>query len=470
MRKTKIVCTIGPVSRSPEVLARLIEAGMDVARLNFSHGAHSEHRKAIRSVRQLSHEARRPVAVLQDLAGQKIRVGSIEGGTVDLESGAVFVLTARPVPGDDREVSVNYPGLPQEVHPGDTLLLSDGDLELEVVETTKEDIRCRVIVGGPLASRKGITLPTRSLQAPSLTEKDREDLLVGMAEGVDYVALSFVRDAADVQEARKFMLEQGKDIPLIAKIEKHEALRNIDEIIEAVDGILVARGDLGVETPLEKVPRVQKMLIEKSNRAARPVITATQMLRSMVENPRPTRAEVTDVANAVLDGTDAVMLSEETAVGKYPVETVRMMSRIVEDAEAGFPYATWAQRLELDEEPDLTEAVARSACRLAEKIRARLILVFTISGRSARLVSMCRPRQSILASTPGEEVYRRLSLVWGVIPVQGEAVRHTDEMTEKVLKGSREAGLVESGDRVVLTAGVPVGTSGATNLIKVEVV
>ncbi|TFG54709.1 MAG: pyruvate kinase, partial [Candidatus Aminicenantes bacterium] len=313
MAKTKIVCTIGPASRSPRILKKLIQAGMNVARLNFSHGTHSEHLIVLRLIRGLSRELDRPVAVLQDLAGPKIRVGKIAAGTISLKPGALFTLTSRRVPGGTGQVSISYPHLPAEVRPGDALLLSDGALELVVLKTSTRDIVCRVVVGGPLVSHKGINLPSRSIKAPSLTRKDKVDLAFGIRHGVDYVALSFVRGAGDIAAARRFIQKRGADIPLVAKIEKHEALDHIDEIISAADAVMVARGDLGVETPLENIPQVQKMLIQKANRSGKPVITATQMLRSMVDGPRPTRAEVTDVANAVLDGTDAVMLSEETA-------------------------------------------------------------------------------------------------------------------------------------------------------------
>jgi pyruvate kinase len=386
-----------------------------------------------------------------------------------LESGAVFTLTNRPVRGDEREVSMTYPDLPRDVQPGDTLLLGDGALELEVLETTEQDIKCRVTVGGPLSPRKGINLPTRSIKAPSLTEKDRDDLAFGLQHEVDYIALSFVRTASDVLEAKQFMKERGSAIPVVAKIEKHEALKNIDDIIQAVDGVMVARGDLGVETPLEKVPLVQKMLIEKSNRAGKPVITATQMLRSMVDNPRPTRAEVTDVANAILDGTDAVMLSEETAVGKYPVEAVKMMIRIAEDAESGFPFGTWGQRFETSREKALPEAVSHAACKLAEEIHAAAIIAFTQSGSTAQLVAKYRPGRPILAPTPLEQTYRRLALIWGVSPILSEGMKTTDEMIDKTFAATVKLGLVPRGRKVVIKAGAPVGVPGTTNLIIAEV-
>ena len=470
MPRTKIVCTIGPSSRSPEILRQIILAGLNVARLNFSHGTHSEHKKVISSIRKLSRELSRPVAILQDLAGPKIRVGKIEAGGVTLQAGSHFSLTSRKVLGNHSRVSVSYAGLPRDVRPGDTLLLSDGALELEIVETTDQDIKCRVIIGGPLTSHKGINLPSRSIKAPSLTAKDRRDLAFGIKQGVDYIALSFVRHGRDVMTARRFIQNERCAIPIVAKIEKHEALANIDEIISLADAVMVARGDLGVEIPLEKVPHVQKMLIHKSNKIGKPVITATQMLRSMVDQPRPTRAEVTDIANAVLDGTDAVMLSEETAVGKYPVEAVKTMGKIAADAESSFPYAMWTKKWTSVPGKSLAEAVAQAACSLAEQIDARILVTFTQSGSTARLVSKYRPCCPILAPTPLPSTYRRLALVWGVIPVLSANLRTTDEMIRKALQSALRSGLVRKGQKVVITAGVPVGVPGTTNLIKAEVI
>jgi pyruvate kinase len=467
--RTKIVCTIGPASRSPAILEQLILAGMNVARLNFSHGTQSEHQKVIAAIRKISSRLNKPVAILQDLAGPKIRIGKVETGQITLKSDAQFTLTTREVPGNEHEVSVNYSELPEDVHPGDSLLLSDGALELEVLETSGQEIKCRVIIGGPLSSFKGINLPTSSIKTPSLTEKDKEDLAFGIAQGVDYVALSFIRRQADVMAAKRFMEEIGSEDPIIAKIEKHEALTNIDEIIPIVDGIMVARGDLGVETPLEKVPLVQKLLIQKSNLACKPVITATQMLRSMVDNPRPTRAEVTDVANAVLDGTDAIMLSEETAIGKYPVEAVSMMAKIAEDAESGFPFDEWIQRVEQESEKSIPEAVCQAACKLAESLNAASIITFTQSGSTARLAAKYRPRQPILAPTPLEKTYRSLALIWGVVPVLGEGIKDTDEIVDRAFKAALESGLVKKGQRVVITAGAPVGVPGTTNFVRAEV-
>jgi len=442
---------------------------MNVARLNFSHGTQLEHLEVIEGIRRLAAKTGKPVAILQDLAGPKIRIGKIKAGAITLESGALFTLTNQQLLGDENKVSVNYPDLPKDVKPGDTLLLSDGALELEVLAATDQDIRCRVIIGGSLSSAKGINLPARSIKAPSLTKKDKEDLAFGIEKEVDYVALSFIRNAADATAAKSFIEKRGSAIPIIAKIEKHEALENIDEIIHDVDGIMIARGDLGVETPLEKVPLVQKLLIRKSNQAGKPVITATQMLRSMVDSPRPTRAEVTDVANAILDGTDAVMLSEETATGKYPVESVATMARIAEDAESGFPFETWINRLGPKTEKSLPEAVGCAACNLAESINASSIITFTQTGSTARLVAKCRPRRPILAMTPLEKTYRRLGLVWGVVPFLSETMKNTDEMIDRAFMIALKSGIVKRGQIVVITAGVPVGVPGTTNLIKAEV-
>lgn len=470
MPRAKIVCTIGPASDSPEILERLVREGMNVARLNFSHGTHEEHARTIRLIREIADRLGVPIAILQDLAGIKLRLGEIAGGPVRVPTGSEITLTSRVVPGDAREVTVAYPDLPRSVRPGDTLLLADGDLELQALTGTETDIVCRVVAGGMLSSHKGINLPNRSIEAPSLTDKDRLDLAFGIDQGVDLVALSFVRCAQNVLDARQFLAARGASIPLIAKIEKHEALRNIDEIIAAVDGIMVARGDLGVETPLQHVPLLQKMLIEKSNRAGKPVITATQMLRSMVDCPRPTRAEAADVANAILDGTDAVMLSEETASGRFPVEALTMMVSIASDAETALPYETWRARLSHGRVQTLPEAVADAACTLAEDVGAAAILACTQAGAAARLVAQHRPRQPILGLTPLSETYRRLALVWGVTPIRIEMPGSTDEMLEMIPGIATATGFVTQGDRIVITAGIPMGVSGSTNSIKAAVI
>jgi pyruvate kinase len=439
---------------------------MDVARLNFSHGTQAEHLEVITAVRRIAAALGRPVAILQDLAGLKIRIGEIASGSVTLEPGAAFTLTTRQVLGSRQELSVHYPHLTIDVQPGDTLLLSDGDVELEVIGVTEEDVRCQVITGGTLRSRKGVHLPARSITAAALTDKDRDDLAFGLRYEVDYVALSFVRTAADVLDARGMIQSHRSTLPLIAKIETQPALTNIDEILDSVDGIMVARGDLGVAIPLETVPRLQKMLIGKANRAGKPVITATQMLRSMQDSPRPTRAEVTDVANAILDGTDAVMLSEETAIGRFPIEAVTMMGAIAADAESSSPFDAWLHRF--DAGGPVPEAVARAACIMAVEIDAAAILSYTRSGATARRVAKYRPRAPIVAPTPHAETYRRLALVWGVTPLLNQSQPTTDALIDGALGAALAAACVRRGNIVVITAGLSVGSPGMTNSIRVD--
>jgi pyruvate kinase len=468
MRRTKIVCTIGPASEAPHILARLVREGMDVARLNFSHGSHDSHEEKIRLIRRLAREAGRPVAVLQDLAGPKIRIGPLAEGSITLRPEDRLTLTTRPVPGDAREISVTYAGLPEDVRAGDTLLLADGALDMIVEGVEGPDIRCRVVTGGVLGSHKGINLPSRSIRAPILTDKDRRDLAFGLAQGVDFVALSFVRSAADIATVREVMDGLGRRVPLIAKIEKHEALEELDAIVEAADGLMVARGDLGVDIPLERVPRVQKRLIEKANLAGKPVITATQMLKSMVEAPRPTRAEVTDVANAILDGTDAVMLSEESAAGLYPVESLLTLDRIARETERDFPHRLWMRRFHPDGICDPPRAVARAACELALRIDAAAILTCTRSGSTTRLVARSRPAQPVWAATPDEEVWRRLALTWGAVPLLTGLAEHLESTIEAALAAARRGGLGQPGDAVVVTAGTPSHGPGSTNMVRVE--
>jgi pyruvate kinase len=467
---TKIVCTIGPASASPKMLERLIRAGMSVARLNFSHGTPADHRRAAARIRRLSRDLGRPVSILQDLAGPKIRIGEIESGTVTLRPGSEFVLTARRITGTSEGAAVSYPGLARDVRPGDPILLNDGAIELEVLETSGRDIRCRVVVGGSLSSRKGVNLPSRSLRLPGLTAKDRDDLRIGAGLGVDYIALSFVRAVSDIHAVKGLVRREGREIPVIAKIEKHEALDDLEAIVEASDGVMVARGDLGVEIPLEKIPWAQKKIIHTANGLGKPVITATQMLRSMVENPRPTRAEVTDVANAILDGTDALMLSEETAVGRYPDEAVRVMARISAETERTLLDPGRRERTGPAAGGILStaEAVAASACSLAEKVGASLIVTFTRSGSTARLVSKYRPPCPILAPTSLETTYRRLGLLRGVVPRRVRRTGSEAGMVEQALKAARESGLARRGAKVVITAGVPSGLPARTNLIRVE--
>jgi pyruvate kinase len=450
------------------MLRKLVDAGMNVARLNFSHGSHGEHLEVIRSLRELSRERKIPVAILQDLCGPKIRTGEVANPPINLVPGKEIVLTSREVPGDEREVSVSYHGLPGDVRPGNRIFVDDGIFELEVIESGPTDIRCRIINGGPLLSHKGLNLPGVRLSVPSVTPKDMEDLAFGIEAGVDFIALSFVREADDIVLVKEEMSRKNASIPVIAKIEKHEAVDNIEQILQLADGIMVARGDLGAEMPLEEVPLIQKMLIRRCNELSKPVITATQMLDSMIRNPRPTRAEVTDVANAILDGTDAVMLSGETASGKYPLEAVRTMASIAERVECDLPCRCG---LPNDKPPSgVTESISLATCRMAEGLSARAILIFTSSGRTARVVSRYKPGSHIIAVTETEIVQRRLILSWGVFPILLPVPSDTDALMDSASAAAHASGLVEAGDLLVLTAGIPPGGQGSTNMIKIQVV
>lgn len=470
MRRTKIVCTIGPASEKPEQVRQLLLAGMDVARLNFSHGSHAEHKRRINTLRAVAQEMGRPLAIMLDNRGPEIRLGTFRGGQVKLAEGDVFVLTTRPVTGDRTQVHVTYPDLPRDVRPGQTILLADGALALEVLETTADEVRCRVKNGGELSDRKKVNLPGTTVSLPPLSEQDVKDLTFGVENGVDFVAASFIRKAEDVLEIRRVLEERGADIPIIAKIESREGVANIDAILRVADGVMVARGDLGIEIPAEDVPLIQKMIIRKANRLGKPVITATQMLESMVTSPRPTRAEASDVANAILDGSDAVMLSEETATGNYPVEAVATMARIAERAEEALPYAEFLARSGGSEDVSVTNAISHATCAMASALRAAAILVSTSSGYTARMVARNRPAAPIIAVTPSEAVVRRLMLVWGVIPQWAPATANTDEMIDRAVDTALSHGYIRQGDLVIITAGVPAGVAGTTNLIKVQVV
>jgi len=467
MPRTKIVGTIGPATRSPEMLERLVLAGLNVARLNFSHGDRETKLEIIRDLRDVSGRLDRPVAILQDLAGPKIRIGRFADGPVELSSGQVFILTARDVPGDDREVSLVYRDLPRDVKAGDTLLLADGALHMTVEKIDGPDVVCRVEVGGELGSNKGINLPSGTVSAPILDEKDVADLRFGLEQGVDLVALSFVRTAADVRACRAVMAEAGRRVPIIAKIEQREGIANIEEILALVDGIMVARGDLGVEIPMENVPAIQKSLIARANAVGKPVITATQMLKTMVDSPRPTRAEVSDVANAILDGSDAVMLSEETAVGDHPVAAVETMARIAEAAEAGFPFREWSARFAVAERLSADEAVARAAVQMADEIGAAAIITLTRSGSTTQLVAKHRPSQPILAMTDEPETWRRLALIWGAVPMMAEPRDDLDELERDAVRLAVDCGCCRPGQTVVVTAGLPLHRTGHTNVIKI---
>jgi len=467
LRRTKIVCTIGPAITG-ELCPALVEAGLNVARLNFSHGTHDEHRARHAMVRAAARDAGRPVAILQDLAGPKIRLGEINPEPINLTSGQIFTLTRRPVVGNLEECSVNTPEVIAATPVGATVLLADGALELQVLGKSPDSLECQVVVGGPLSSHKGINLPGIMLPISALTAKDREDLDFGLDLGVDLIALSFVRSAADVIELKDLITGRGLRLPVIAKIEKPEAIDHIKEILAVADGIMVARGDLGVETPLIQVPLAQKLLIGAANRLGKPVITATQMLASMVNNPRPTRAEVTDVANAILDGTDAVMLSEETAVGRYPVEAVRFLDGIARITEAKFPHDDWLRRFNHSLRDSISDAVSFAACELGRNLEAKAIVASTASGTTARLISRFRPAMPVIAVTTRSETEKALCLSWGVFPLHTEEMHNVDQMLEMVKMMAVLQGHLTSGDRLVITAGTPLGTMGATNLIKAD--
>ncbi len=465
MRRTKIVCTIGPASSSPEVLRQLIRAGMNVARLNFSHGTHEEHARVIVQIREIAAELGAPVAIMQDLQGPKIRLGKFRGGHVQLLQGAEFALTTRPVEGTVEIASTTYDRLPQDVKPGDRILLVDGLIELTVLQVTGDTVRCRVISGGDIGDHRGINLPGVAVSASSITDKDRDDLWFGISQGVDAVAVSFIRGPEDVLDVKELINEMGGgDLPVVAKLEKPEAVERLDAILDVADGVMVARGDLGVELPLEEVPLVQKAIIRKARKRALPVITATQMLESMVGSPRPTRAEASDVANAILDGTDAVMLSAETAVGKYPVETVQVMARIAVQAETAMPdLAATSERAST-----FPEVISEAACRAAGEMKARAIVAFTQSGSTARLLSKYRPAAPVFAFSPSEVVRRRLNLHWGVMPKTIRAVQNTDELVGEIELLLLRDGTVHVGDALVIVAGAPLFVRGATNMIQLH--
>ena len=467
MRRTKIVCTIGPAI-TREIFPALVGAGLNVARQNFSHGTQAEHQARFDMIRSASKEAGRPVAILQDLAGPKIRLGEIKPEPINLVPGQTFTLTKRPIVGTQKKCSVNTPEVIEATPVGSRVLLADGALELQVVEKSPDALTCKVVVGGPLTSHKGLNLPGVFLPISALTAKDRDDLAFGLELGVDLVALSFVRTAADVKELKDLIASRGLSTPVIAKIEKPEAVDNIKEILKVAEGIMVARGDLGVETPLKRVPLVQKFLIGEANRVGKPVITATQMLASMVNNPRPTRAEVTDVANAILDGTDAVMLSEETAIGHYPVEAVSFLDGIARTTEAMFPFDDWLHRFDKLVKDSISDAISYAACQLARNLQAKAILASTASGTTARLISRFRPAMPVIGVTSKEETVRRLCLSWGVFPLLIEELKNVDQMLEVVKMMAVQSGHLTSGDRLVITAGTPLGTMGATNLIKAD--
>jgi len=468
MPRTKIVCTIGPATNSPDMMRALIRAGMNVARINFSHGDRAAHAQSISTLRQIAEQERRLVAVMGDLQGPKLRVGEIEGGAVELRKGEIVILTSRPRSGAEEEIPVPHPELLRDLRAGQTVLLDDGNLELIVTQAGEGCLKCRVVTGGQLTSHKGINVPGAALRLSTLTPKDREDAAFALEQKIDFFALSFVRRAADVCELRQFLRDRKADVPIIAKIEKPEALSVFDEILAEADGIMVARGDLGVETPAEEVPFHQKHIIHACNRAGKPVITATQMLQTMIDNPRPTRAEASDVANAILDGTDAVMLSGETAVGSYPVEAVETMAAICANAEAHLTSSPMHDKS--GSHATITEAISCAAVEIACEINSTAIVTATMSGMTARMVARHRPHIPIVAVTPDQATLVRLSLVWGVTPVRVAPFETTDDMVRMMVRTARQKGLAAWGDPVVLTAGIPFGSGGRTNMLKVHVV
>ena len=468
-RRAKIVCTLGPACDTPERLDALLEAGMDVARLNFSHGTHLQHARRLRLVRRLARQRGRTLAVLQDLQGPKIRTGPLQGGgPVDLKQNSRITLTTRPVRGNAQLISTGFRPLPREVRPGSRILVSDGRLELRVERVSGRDIICRVVEGGELGEHQGINLPGLALNISALTAKDREDLTFAVRQGVDYVALSFVRSPDDILELKRYLARAGREIPVVAKLEKPQAIDRLEEILNVADAVMVARGDLGVELPPESVPVMQKRIIARANALKVPVIVATQMLESMTEHSRPTRAEASDVANAIFDGADALMLSAETATGQYPVEAVRMMARIISAAEGSPRYAWYRRRRFADEELTVPEAVGQSAAQMAEELNLKAVAVFTQSGSSARLLSKYRPRVPVFAFSPLPQILRRTALYWGVEPLHMPHVKSTDRMVEGAAHLLRARGVVQPGDLIAVLAGTPIARRGTTNLLKVH--
>lgn len=470
MRRTKIICTLGPSSSDPVTVGKMLDAGMNVARLNFSHGTHESHRKYIEMIKEIRQQRGCPLAIMLDTKGPEIRTGAIKEGTVKLKNGQEFVLTSRQVEGNAQEVSMTLPELPAQLKPGNTILVDDGAIKLTVKSTTDTDIICRVESGGKLSDRKGINVPYVAVDMPYLSEQDKSDLLFGIENNVDFVAASFVRSRQDIIDLRKFInYNGGHDIRIIAKIENLQGIEAFDEILELSDGIMVARGDMGVEVEYERLPGLQKRFIRKCYQAGKMVITATQMLESMVNRQLPTRAEITDVANAVFDGTSAVMLSGETANGNFPVEAVRAMAKIAEQAENdAFDIATFRGiKYDMDAK-DTTNAVCDAACTTAKDIDAAAIIALTKYGQTARRMSKFRPDVPIVAATPVEKTFHQLSLSWGVYPVIARYQSTTDQLFIHAVDCAKQIDLVTDGDRVVVVAGIPLDTPGNTNILKVE--
>ncbi|MBR5232213.1 MAG: pyruvate kinase [Clostridia bacterium] len=470
MRKTKIVCTLGPASSGEAVMEEMLRSGMNVARFNFSHGTHESHKEMIERFRAVRDRLNMPAAVLLDTKGPEIRLGEIENGRAEVKTGSNFILTARSVTGNCEIGSISYAALPSQLKEGDAILIDDGRVHLKVRETTETDILCTVVSGGMIATRKGVNIPGVHLNMPYLSERDKSDLLFGIEMDVDFVAASFVRTAKDVVDMRKFLnYNGGHNIRIIAKIENEEGVDHFDEILKNCDGIMIARGDMGVEIAYERLPGLQKRFIRRCYQAGKMVITATQMLESMISNPSPTRAEITDVANAVFDGTSAVMLSGESASGKYPVEAVRAMARIAAQAERDAMalkiYANIPHDMDMS---DTTNAICDAACTTARDVGAKAILTVTMTGRSARGISKFRPSETIVAATPDRKAYHQLSLSWGVHPVLALKQPTTEDLCRHAIDCARNIDAVDKGDLVVITAGAPLDVSGSTNLLRVQ--
>ena len=461
--KTRIIATLGPATDSKRVIKELVTEGVRIFRLNFSHGTHQEHLRRIQRIREIEEEMDVTLTILQDLSGPKIRIGTVKDEPVILKRGDTLILTTEEGDGRDR-IQVTYKTLPEEVRKGEKILINDGAIVLVVKDIRKRDVVTEVLVGGPLTSRKGVNLPNTHLSTPALTEKDREDVIFGIENGVDAIALSFVRSHRDILDLREILEKKGVSKPIIAKIEKPEALKEIDAILEVSDGIMVARGDLGVEIPIYRIPVIQKELIRKARMHGKIVITATQMLKSMVDLPTPTRAEATDVANAVLDGSDALMLSEETAVGKYPVKTIRMMRKIITEAEKIYPHEEMCR---VRAKFSIQESLCHVACKVAEETNIRAIVAFTRTGTTARVLSHFRPRVPVIAATYDRETLHYVNLFWGVTPTLTPLVESTDRMVETSIEVGIRKNLFKKGDKVLILAGAPAGVPGSTNLIKI---
>ena len=457
MKKTKVVCTMGPNTNDRELLKKLIENGMDVARFNFSHGDHEEQKSRMDLLKELRQELNTNTAILLDTKGPEIRTGVLKGGKrIMLKAGEQFTLTTEEIEGDESKVSITYEGLVQDVDAGRVILIDDGLIELKVVGKSEKEIFCEVINGGELGERKGVNVPNVAVRLPAITEKDKDDIRFGVEQGIDFIAASFVRNAECVLEIKAYLKELGAPyVPIIAKVENAEGIKNIDEIIRAADGVMVARGDLGVEIPAEEVPYLQKMIIQKCNMNFKTVITATQMLDSMMRNPRPTRAEVTDVANAVYDGTDAVMLSGETAQGKYPLEALQMMVHIIQNTEQHLDYEGMLEKTGGHSKSGVSSAIGYSSVLAASNLNAKCIITPSVSGATARVVSNLRPRQVILGVTPNERTLRRMSIYWGVKPIKSQAFNTTDDICDGAIELAKVKQFVETGEIVVITAGIP---------------